>query len=119
MMKSCLFIHRQPPHSSLATREGLDAALATAAFGVETALLFLDDGVFQLHRHQHPAAVQLKATVPLFEALDLYGVEQRFVCAESLRLRGLTGDDLIIPAQPLDNAGVRELLARFTHLLNF
>ncbi|HVL01862.1 MAG TPA: sulfurtransferase complex subunit TusC [Dongiaceae bacterium] len=118
-MKSVLFINRQPPHSSLATREALDAALATAAFGVDTALLFLDDGVFQLRRQQQPAAAQLKATAPIFESLDLYGIEQRFVCAESLRLRGLSTDDLIIPVQPLDADGVRALLTRFDHLLSF
>ena len=114
-----LFLHRKPPHSSLATRESLDAALASAAFGVETALLFVDDGVFQLRKHQNPDEAQLKRTAPMFEALDLYGVEQRFVCAESLNQRGMASADLIIPVQPLDAAGIRTLLARFDHLLSF
>jgi tRNA 2-thiouridine synthesizing protein C len=118
-MKSVLFLHRQTPHSSLATREALDAALAAAAFGVEAALLFLDDGVFQLRRNQQPAAAQLKATAPMFEALDLYGVEQRFVCAESLRQRGLSRDDLIISVQPVEASELQSLLARFDHLLSF
>lgn len=118
-MKSALFIHRKPPHSSLATRETLDAALASAAFGVDTALLFVDDGVFQLRKQQNPDAAQLKRTAPMFEALDLYGVEQRFVCAESLRQRGMTTADLIIPVQAVDAAEIRALFARFDHLLSF
>ncbi len=118
-MKSCLFIHRKPPHSSLATREALDAALATAAFGVDTALLFLDDGVFQLRARQEPAAAQLKRTAAMFEALDLYGIEQRFVCSDSLLARGMTTDNLIIPVQPVDSTAIRALLARFDHVLAF
>lgn len=118
-MKSCLFIHRKPPHSSLATREALDAALATAAFGVETALLFLDDGVFQLRARQEPSEAQLKHTAAMFEALDLYGIEQRFVCAESLQARGMSTDNLIIPAQSVDTADLPALLARFDHVLTF
>lgn len=118
-MKSALFLHRKPPHSSLATREALDAALASAAFGVDTALLFVDDGVFQLRKLQNPDAAQLKRTAPMFEALDLYGVEQRFVCAESLSQRGMTTADLIIPVQAVDAAEIRALLTRFDHLLSF
>lgn len=118
-MKSCLFIHRKPPHSSLATREALDAALASAAFGVETALLFVDDGVFQLRTRQEPAAAHLKRTAPMFEALDLYGVEQRFVCTDSLAARGMAADDLIIPAQPVSASDMSALLARYDHILTF
>lgn len=118
-MKSILYLHRQAPHSTLATREGVDAALATAAFGVPTALLFMDDGVFQLRMDQQPEAAQLKRTAPMFEALHLYGIEEVFVCRASLETRGMTPDDLVIPVQLLDHDGIRHTLARFDHLLTF
>lgn len=118
-MKSILYLHRKAPHSTLATREGIDAALATAAFGVPVALLFLDDGVFQLRRQQQPEAAQLKRTAALFEALDMYGIEEVFVCQRSLQKRGLRHEDLVIPVQVLDTPQIQQLFTRFDHLLTF
>ena len=118
-MKSILYLHRHGPHSTLATREAVDAVLATAAFGVPTALLFLDDGVFQLRKDQQPESAQLKRTAPMFEALEMYGVEDVFACRQSLQTRGLTTDDLVIPVQLLDYDGIQRTLARFDHLLTF
>lgn len=118
-MKSILYINCQAPHSTLATREAVDAVLATAAFGVPTALLFLDDGVFQLRKGQQPETAQLKRTASMFEALEMYGVEDVFACQQSLETRGLTTDDLVIPVQLLDRDGIQRTLARFDHLLTF
>lgn len=118
-MKSILYLHRKAPHSTLATREGIDAVLATAAFGVPTALLFLDDGVFQLRKGQTPEPSRLKRTAPMFEALDMYGVEDIFVCQDSLQSRGLAADDLVIPVQTVNTAAIQQLFTRFDHLLTF
>lgn len=118
-MRSMLFVLRKPPHSSLATREAIDAALASAAFGAEIALLFQDDGVFQIRAGQQPDTAGLKRTAPMFESLELYGVDQIYVCRDSLAVRNLTPADLIIPVQMLDCTGIREQLARFDHLLTF
>lgn len=118
-MKSVLYLHRKAPHGNLATREGIDAVLATAAFGVPLAVLFLDDGVFQLRKDQQTENAQLKRTAPMFEALDMYGVEEIFACQASLQARGLTTQDLVIPVQVLDNTGIQQLFTRFDHLLTF
>jgi len=118
-MKSVLFINTKPPYSSLATREAIDAVLATAAFGVPAGLLFIDDGVFQLRKGQNPQPAELKRTAPMFEALDMYGVEEIHVCQASLERRGLQPDDLIVPVQIADASALRALLNRFDHLLTF
>jgi len=118
-MRSILFLQRKPPHSTLATREAIDAALACAAFGVETAMLFLDDGVFQIKSGQQPDVAGLKRTAPMFESLELYGVEQIYVCSEALATRAMTVDDLVIPATPVDADAIRQLLSRFDHLVTF
>lgn len=118
-MKSILFIHRKSPHGSMATREGVDAVLATAAFGVPLALLFLDDGVFQLCAGQTPEAARLKPTAPLFESLEMYEVDQIYVCRNSLAKRGLQSTDLVIPVQLLEPAQIPPLLTGFDHLLTY
>lgn len=118
-MKSILYLQRKAPHGTLATREGVDAVLATAAFGVPVTVLFLDDGVFQLKKNQSPESARFKHTAPMFEAFDLYGVEEVFVCQQSLHERGLTPGDLVIPVQLLDAAEIQSLLNRSDHLLTF
>lgn len=118
-MKSVLYIHRKAPYSSMATREEIDAVLATAAFGVETALLFLDDGIFQILGNQQPESAQLKRTAPMFEALAMYDVDTLFVCQQSLQLRGLTPQDLLVPVTVLDSEGIQRLFAHYDHILTF
>lgn len=118
-MKSVLYLHSKAPYSSMATREGIDAAMATAAFGVETALLFLDDGVFQILKDQQPDQAEMKRTAPMFEALEMYGVEQIYVCRDTLQARGLTPESLMIPVQVLDKNAIQQLFTRFDHILTF
>ncbi len=118
-MKSVLFLMRKPPYSSMAAREGIDAVLATAAFGVTTGVLFMDDGVSQILHQQQPDPGYLKRTAPMFEALDMYGVESVYVCQKSLQQRGLTPDQLLVPAAPLDAQGIQMLFSQFDHVLTF
>lgn len=118
-MKSTLFINTKGPYSSLAARESIDAALATAAFGVPIGVLFIGDGVFQLHKDQKPGNAGLKRTASMLEAFELYGINDIHVCQASLELRGLTLEHLLLPAQALDQDAIRTLLTRYDHLLTF
>jgi tRNA 2-thiouridine synthesizing protein C len=109
--KRFLFILRRPPQSGGRLRETLDMVLTTAAFEQPVALLFLDDGVYQLKRGQRPEAAGLPAVAPLFEALELYDVRAVLVERESLEERGLTEADLVIPVEPVGRAEVAALIA--------
>ncbi|KAF1068204.1 MAG: Intracellular sulfur oxidation protein DsrF [Pseudomonas citronellolis] len=113
MAKSLLLISRQPPWAGPSAREALDIALAGGAFDLPIALLFLDDGVFQLATGQQPAALQQKDVQANLQALALFGVEDLFVDAHSLLTRGLADTALALPAQALDDAEVRALLQRY------
>lgn len=118
-MKSTLFINTKAPYSSLAARESIDAALATAAFGVPVGVLFIGDGVFQLRKDQQPTNAGLKRTGSMLEAFELYGIEDIHVCQSSLELRGMTLEQLLLPAHALDHDAIRTLLTRYDHLLTF
>lgn len=111
MAKSLLLICRQP--GGTAARETLDIALAGGAFELPIAMLFMDDGVFQLPSGQRPAALEQKDLSANLQALPLFGVEELYVCRESLARRGLSDAPLALPATPLQGDELPALLARF------
>ncbi|BBL75766.1 sulfurtransferase complex subunit TusC [Methylomagnum ishizawai] len=111
MAKKLLFVLRHPPHAGFRLRESLDMILTAAAFDQTVALLFLGDGVYPLKRGQHPEAAGLPPVAQMFEALELYDVDEVWVERESLAERGLEPADLIIPVRLLDRAAVAGLTA--------
>lgn len=116
-MKNYLFILRHLPHLSSHLQEILDQLLTTAAFDQGVSVLFLDDGVLQLKVAQNPAALALKDTAAVFQALQIYDVEQLFVEEESLQERGLRAVDLILPVQLIRRAEINALMQRHDVLI--
>jgi tRNA 2-thiouridine synthesizing protein C len=54
-----------------------------------------------LLKQQNPQAVLSRDYIPAYKLLELYDVEEIFVCADSLSAMGLTADDLILDAEIL------------------
>lgn len=108
-----LIITRQAPWSGLGAREALDIALAGGAYDLPLAMLFLDDGVFQLASQPQPELLQQKNLAANLQALPLFGIEDLYACGHSLAQRGLSGDALAPPVQLLDDQALRGLLARY------
>ena len=79
------------------SREGLDALLAATAFcdEEEIGVFFIDDGVLNLLDGQNPELLLQKDFIRTFKLLDLYDIEQRFVCADSLDQYNLQTEQLI------------------------
>lgn len=100
-MNKVAFIFRTPPHGSASGREGLDAALATSALSEDIGIFFVDDGVYQLLSEQAPHAILGRDYAPTFGLLELYDVEQVYVCGRSLAERGLTPAHISITAEVL------------------
>lgn len=117
MAKSMLIISRQAPWAGPAAREALDIALAGGAFELPLAMLFLDDGVFQLSSEQRPQAVQQKNLSANLQALPMFGVEQLYVSASSLNQRGLRADALALAAKALDDREIAELVSHHDQVI--
>ncbi len=113
MHKSTLIISRQAPFSGPSAREALDIALAGGAFDLPLAMLFLDDGVFQLLVGTRAAQLEQKDLAANLQALPLFGVDELFACAHSLVERGVNGSDLQLPVSVLSDAEIVSLLDRF------
>ena len=119
-MKSIAFVFTRAPHGNSSGREGLDAALATAALCDQVSLFFIGDGVLQLSEHQQPQKVLARNYIATFGLLPLYEVEACYICADSLAERGLTpASPRVLPAEVLESDALRARLAQADHILTF
>ena len=119
-MKRVAFVFTSAPHGSTSGREGLDALLATSALTEDIGVFFLGDGVFQLLAGQHPQAILARDYIATFKVLPLYDIEQLWLCAASLRERGLSASNsFILDAQPLEPEALRECLHRYDVVMTF
>ncbi|GLS26520.1 protein TusC [Marinibactrum halimedae] len=100
-------------------KEGLDAILAASAYGQHIQVLFMDEGVFQLLRHQSPKSLSLKSPSNLIETLPIYGITDLYVCEDSLTKRAIN-EELIMPGtQCLSKEDIKHLIATQDAILNF
>ena len=84
-----LIVLQQAPYSSASANEALDLALAAGTFEQKVALLFIEDGVYQLMSEQAPDALQQKSLEKMINALSFYGVSMLAVESHSLFDRDL------------------------------
>ncbi len=117
--KNLLFVFDKPPHSSLAAKEGLDAILTASAFGQNVTLLLIGDGVYQLLNDQDPSHLPTKNTASIFQALEMYGIENIATPSENLKNKGLSISDLSIPCNAIDNTQLAKLYQTQDQILSF
>ena len=115
------FLFRTAPHGNAISREGLDALLAATAFcdEEEIGVFFIDDGVLNLLDGQNPEVLLQKDFIRTFKLLDLYDIEQRFVCADSLDQYNLQAEQLIISAEKIDRTSLINKLSQAEKVFTF
>lgn len=115
------FLFRTAPHGNAISREGLDALLAATAFcdEEEIGVFFIDDGVLNLLDGQNPELLLQKDFIRTFKLLDLYDIEQRFVCADSLDQYNLQAEQLIISAEKIDRTSLINKLRQAEKVFTF
>ena len=115
------FLFRTAPHGNAISREGLDALLAATAFcdEEEIGVFFIDDGVLNLLDGQNPEVLLQKDFIRTFKLLDLYDIEQRFVCANSLDQYNLQAEQLIISAEKIDRTSLINKLNQAEKVFTF
>lgn len=110
-MKKILLLVRASPYDGVRAREALDVALLFSAFAPEIAVLFSGGGVLQLVPGQQAAAIDAKPVEAILGAFEAYDITRVYADASALAERGLAGVPLVANAQPLDDAGLRGLIA--------
>ncbi|MGF1778497.1 sulfurtransferase complex subunit TusC [Vibrio nomapromontoriensis] len=89
------FVFASMPHTSARGREGLDALLAASAYCDDIKVFFVADGVNQLRSKQEPKQVLSRDYISAFKLLELYDIEQVYVCQQSVNRFGISREDLI------------------------
>lgn len=119
-MRRIAFVFSTAPHGSASGREGLDAVLAASALTEEIGVFFVGDGVFQLINGQHPGPILARNYIPTFKLMALYDIEQCWMCAASLRERGLSQyTDFVIETERLEPEQLRRQLDDYDVILRF
>lgn len=112
-------VNRQGPHGQSHAREALDLSLALSAFNESLSLFFIGDGVYQLlSKHQADLIFQ-KDFQPMLQMLALYDVEKIYVCQQSLAIRNIPMDQLVIEVTVLCTDEINSHLALQDQLLSF
>ncbi|OOF44086.1 sulfurtransferase TusC [Rodentibacter trehalosifermentans] len=116
-----VFLFHSAPHGSSVAREGLEALLAATAFCDEEdiGVFFIDDGLLNLLEGQQPECLLQKDFIRTFKLLDLYGIEQRFVCQHSLEKLKIDEKHFILSVEKIDRTLLMARLRQAEKVLSF
>ncbi|MWN05147.1 sulfurtransferase complex subunit TusC [Gilliamella sp. Pas-s95] len=117
-MKKVAIIISSPPHGNAKGREALDIALATSAFN-QISVFFVDDGVFHLLPNQQPDEILMRDYIATFNMLELYDIDNVYVCESSLKSRNLVQLPRNIPSKLINNQLLTQLLTIQDVILRF
>jgi len=117
--KKFMLVSRRAPHGTIYALEALEVVLIAATFDQDVSLAFLDDGVYALAKGQKTTGVEMKNFAPMYRALDDYDVDKLYVERESLQVRGLDAEALLVPVQVVDSRQLGELMAQQDVVLSF
>ena len=117
-MKKIAIIISSAPHGSAKGREALDTALALSTFN-HISVFFIGDGVFHLLPNQHPEDILMRDYIATFNMLELYDIEDVYVCKTSLDERNLNQITTNIANQLIENKQLHQLLASQDAVLRF
>ncbi|NAW49636.1 sulfurtransferase complex subunit TusC, partial [Salmonella sp. gx-f5] len=83
-------------------------------------VFFVADGVFQLLENQQPEKILARNYIATYGILSLYDIDQCFVCAASLRDRGLAEErHWVLDVETLAEVELREKLSEYDVVMTF
>lgn len=104
------------PYESSLALEGLELALAIAAFNQEVSLLFQGAGILQLLQNQKPVPLAHKDFTKAYTGLSLFDIANVYICQDSLSR--YSNPDLIIQPQIVDELKIADLIKDHDIVLN-
>ena len=119
VVKKFMYVNRRAPHGTIYAQESLEVVLIGAAFDQDVSVVFLDDGVYQIHKDQDTSAIGTKNFSKTFRALEMYDVEKLYVEKESLESRGMSEGDLIVPVEVLNKDEIASMMDEQDVILSF
>jgi tRNA 2-thiouridine synthesizing protein C len=117
--KSLSFVFDKPLHGNVLAQEFLDVLLMAAAFDQNVSLFFTGDGVYALLKDQNPGVLEMKNNTPLFDALEIYDVDDVCVEQQSLDERGLKVEQLVCDLTSLSRLEMNKKIRATDHVFSF
>ncbi|UJX27010.1 sulfurtransferase complex subunit TusC [Pseudoalteromonas sp. CF6-2] len=111
-MKNVLVISQHAPFDDQHIRESLDMALIFAAIDQNISWLLSADAVLALKKNQQPELLGIKNYFKMVKTLELYDVENIYVCEKSLMDFNLTKENLIIDVKVANFEQQRALITQ-------
>jgi len=127
-MKKILFIFRNTPYRNSRAQEGIDAAMAASVFDQFISVLFMDEGVWQLHNHQQSRGIKLenakdkverKNIAAQLESFPLYDIKDIYVDGRALKKFSIPKKELILSPVLANDKKVRSLIASHDVVLTY
>ncbi|WP_392558707.1 sulfurtransferase complex subunit TusC [Orbus mooreae] len=117
-MKKVAIIFNHPPHGSARGREGLDLSLALSDIN-QISIFFINNGVFHLLENQQPDKILLRDYIATFGMLELYDIENIYICQQSLIERKIDRLPHVIDGALVDKQTIVKLLADHNAIIQF
>ncbi|KTF18338.1 sulfurtransferase complex subunit TusC [Pseudoalteromonas sp. H105] len=117
-MINVLVLSQHSPFDDMHIREALDMTLIFAAIEQNISWLFTGPAVLALKQNQSPESVGLKNYFKSIKTLEIYDVENIYVCEKSLIDYNLNKNDLIIDAITLDFKAQSQLIRAQQQVVN-
>ncbi|MEL0648502.1 sulfurtransferase complex subunit TusC [Pseudoalteromonas agarivorans] len=117
-MINILVMSQSSPFDDLNIRDALDMTLIFAAVDQNVSWLFSGPAVLALKKHQQPSAIGIKDFFKNIKTLEIYDVENIYVCEKSLFDYGLSKHDLLVPAKTLNFSEQQALIRNQKHVVN-
>ncbi|MCK8106463.1 DsrE family protein [Pseudoalteromonas sp. 2CM41L] len=117
-MKNVLVMSQSSPFDELNIRDALDMSLIFAAVDQNISWLFSGPAVLALKNNQTTHPLGLKDFFKNIKTLEIYEVENIYVCEKSLLDYGLNKSQLIIDSISLNYTEQQQLIAKQHFVVN-
>lgn len=119
MKKKILVLQKHAPYGSSLARDGLDYVLTSAAYDQEMSIAFIAEGVWQLVNQQNPSEIGQKSQLAALQVLDIYDIENLYVCEEDLQERNLAKEQLGIDVKILNRDSIKQMIQTQDTVIGF
>lgn len=116
-MINVLVISQSSPFDDMRIRDALDMTLIFAAVDQNISWLFSGPAVLALKKNQTPNNVGLKDLFKNIKTLEIYDVDNIYVCEKSLLDYGLHINELLVEVKVLDYCSQQLLIQRQHHVV--
>ena len=117
-MEKVLVLMRTSPYGTVMNREGFRVSIGLAACEMAVEAILMDDGVYAALNEQKPRKIGIASLEKAYRDIESKFDVPLYIHLESLEKRGI-GENDVVPAKPIDTAGIRKKISQADAVLTF